>query len=257
MPEQLQLEVTLLSDATFGRGDGVAGLIDAEVEHDEYGLPSLRGRTIKGLLVEECANLLYALGAQTTNQAKEAHSALERAAQSLFGDPGSTTDTMGRLRVGTARLPDKFRQAISSELEREEPTLTKEEVLAALTAIRRQAAVSVTTGAPLKNSLRSMRVVLRETVFVAPLMLEEGDDAKVERALLAACALGLRRGGTGRNRGRGRLACRLLDASGSDLTADCFADFRQLVQPNVPAQADTAEVGQFSAEPIPEEEASA
>jgi hypothetical protein len=29
-----QLRIQLLSDATFGRGDGVAGLIDQEVEHD-------------------------------------------------------------------------------------------------------------------------------------------------------------------------------------------------------------------------------
>lgn len=46
------IKIKLLSDTTFGRGDGVAGLVDQEVEHDQYGFPFLRGRTLKGLLSE-------------------------------------------------------------------------------------------------------------------------------------------------------------------------------------------------------------
>jgi len=41
------LNFTLLSDTTFGRGEGVPGLVDEEVEHDRYGLPYLRGRTLE------------------------------------------------------------------------------------------------------------------------------------------------------------------------------------------------------------------
>jgi CRISPR/Cas system CMR subunit Cmr4 (Cas7 group RAMP superfamily) len=55
------LKIKLLSDTTFGRGDGVAGLVDQEVEHDRYGFPYLRGRTLKGLLSEECDNLIAVL----------------------------------------------------------------------------------------------------------------------------------------------------------------------------------------------------
>jgi RAMP superfamily len=229
MAEELRLEVRLLSDATFGRGDGVAGLIDAEVEHDEYGLPFLRGRTIKGLLVEECANLLYALGVNPSVEAQEALGALSETARSLFGDAGSTAYEMGLLKVGAAQLTEKFRNAVASEINSKR--LQKEEVLEALTAIRRQTAVSIETGAPLKNSLRSMRVVLRDSVFVAPLTLEGGADMRQACALLSACAMGLRRGGTGRNRGRGRLVCRLLDVQGEDLTLSCFTDFCRIVQP--------------------------
>ena len=56
-----RLTFTLLSDATFGRGEGIAGLIDREVEHDRFGLPYLRGRTLKGLVSEEADNLLFVL----------------------------------------------------------------------------------------------------------------------------------------------------------------------------------------------------
>lgn len=52
------------SDATFGRGDGLASLVDAEVQHDSCGLPFLGGRSLKGLMEEECANILFALKQQ-------------------------------------------------------------------------------------------------------------------------------------------------------------------------------------------------
>ena len=63
------LRLTLDSDATFGRGDGLAGVVDAEVQHDDNGLPYLGGRALKGLLAEECANILFAL----ENSGKAAH----------------------------------------------------------------------------------------------------------------------------------------------------------------------------------------
>jgi len=58
------LKFTLESDATFGRGDGVAGVVDSEVQHDPYGFPYLGGRALKGLLGDECANILFALEQQ-------------------------------------------------------------------------------------------------------------------------------------------------------------------------------------------------
>lgn len=80
------LKIELLSDTTFGRGDGIAGLIDQEVEHDPYGFPYLRGRTLKGLLSEECDNLISTL--------RDYQSSWETVACDLFGTSGSTLDTI-------------------------------------------------------------------------------------------------------------------------------------------------------------------
>lgn len=44
------LHIELLSDATFGRGEGSAGEVDTEVEHDEFGIPFIGGKTVRGLL---------------------------------------------------------------------------------------------------------------------------------------------------------------------------------------------------------------
>lgn len=91
----LLLKFTLKSDATFGRGDGVAGLVDEEVQHDECGLPFLNGRTLKGLLAAECAEILAVFVQVQPTQTQE----WERAAVWLFGKGGSDTEAIGHLRV--------------------------------------------------------------------------------------------------------------------------------------------------------------
>jgi len=58
--------------------------VDEEIEHDTFtGLPYLRGRTLKGLLVEECANILYVL------RGNPAYNLLQQAARDLFGNPAA------------------------------------------------------------------------------------------------------------------------------------------------------------------------
>lgn len=218
-----EIHLRLKSDATFGRGDGVAGLVDEEVDHDTItGLPFLRGRTLKGLLVEECANILFALSRQPC----PALDRLQRAAKFLFGGPGSTLDDEALMHVGPALLPEELREAVEADVKA--TRLTPAKVLESLTAIRRQTAVDEGTGAPEDGSLRAMRVVLRETPLVATVRFDQPPESP-ELALLAACVLSLRRGGTGRNRGRGRLTARLYDPTRPLDQSDVpDAHFRQL-----------------------------
>ena len=200
----IKLQITLLSDATFGRGDGVAGLVDEEIEYDAAtGLPYLRGRALKGLLVEECANLLFAL----ENHPKQ--NELKIAAKFLFGNAGSTDEDDAMMRVGDATVPQALQKTIRAMTEAENAVLTPADVLDSLTAIRRQTSID-DDGAPQEGSLRSMRVLLRCTVLVAPLSVQ-GEIGKTEKQLLAACAAAVHRGGVGRNRGRGRIKIELCE----------------------------------------------
>jgi hypothetical protein len=215
------LKFTLLSDATFGRGDGIAGFLDTEVQHDDFGLPYLTGRALRGLLNYECADILFALGLQGKKETWAS------TAQYLFGSPGSHGDDMSRLRIGDACLPQLLRRAVEIGVKRKE--LRREEVLASLTAIRRQTAIDEITGAPAENSLRAERVILRGTPFEAELCFTEAP-TPAALALLAACVKALRRAGTGRNRGRGQLAACLWDAQGNDVTKPHFDYFVQEAQ---------------------------
>jgi len=219
----------LLSDATFGRGEGLAGLVDQEVDHDELGLPCLDGRTLKGLLNEECASILYALEGRLAEP-----TSWEDAAQRLLGGPGSTQADDARLRIGPAQLPADLRDAVLQAVDTHGAKLQPADILDSLTAIRRQTAVDEASGAPETGTLRAMRVVLRQTPFEARLSFVEAPGDK-DLPLLAACTLALRRAGTGRNRGRGRLQASLhADAGGRpgrDITLETFEAFAREVGP--------------------------
>lgn len=218
------LKFTLESDATFGRGDGVAGVVDSEVQHDPYGLPYLGGRALKGLLGDECANILFAL----EQQGKAQH--WHEVAQRLFGSPGSGEFEKSLMRIGDARLPKELREAVERGFERGE--LTREQVLHSLTAIRWQTAVDTETGAPQQETLRSIRVILRKTPFEAELAFLS-EPMSNDLAFLAACIKAWRRAGTERNRGRGELVAYLCDAQGNDITDTCLAHFKKAVKQEV------------------------
>jgi hypothetical protein len=220
--EHYSLRITLQSDTTLGRGEGVAGLVDAEVEHDAYGLPYLRGRTLKGLLVEACANLLFSL-----RQFMPAvrYAPWEEAARTLFGVPGGfdtledeapRPGTAAGLHIGDARLPRALRSAVQVDVAAQR--YTPADVLASLTAIRRQTAMDA-SGVPEPGSLRSVRVLLRGLSLTAPLYFVDPPGER-DLALLAACARALRRVGTARNRGRGRVLVELHTAQGAPLDPD-------------------------------------
>ena len=210
------LKIKLKSDAVFGRGDGVAGLVDMEVQHDEFGCPFMNGRTLRGLLVEECANILYALELQ------ERGIEWKKTAQSLFGNPGSTTADMAVLHIGDARLPKNLRQAVKAGIIK--GSFSSQEIFHSLTAIDSQTAMDAGSGAPKEGSLRTSRVILRETFFLSHLVFL-GEPAEKELAFLAACIKSLRRAGSNRNRGRGELQAWLLDLAGNDLTENCLQVF--------------------------------
>lgn len=210
------MEMTLKSDTTFGRGDGVAGLIDAEVEHDETGLPFLRGRSLKGLLAEECANLLFSIGKFTNLDDWKDE------ANFLFGKPGSGLEDDAKMFVGDCKMPDDLQKAIAEAIT--DNKIEAEEVLKSLTSIRRQTAMTE-DGAPKENSLRSMRVVVRENKFTSELSFSEPPD-ETALTLLDFCARSLRRVGLGRNRGRGRVEVRLLKNGGE---VNSFDEFNKIL----------------------------
>lgn len=207
------LSFRLRSDTTFGRGEGIAGLIDREVEHDHYGLPYLRGRTLKGLLSEEADNALFALHWHAKDMGRWV-----QARQTLFGSPGSAAPNQAQVRFSNAELPAAVRQAVISA------NPGREMVLESLTSVRRQTAIEdegENYGVPAEGSLRAMRVILRETPFEA-LLVSEVELRDHELALLAAAVMAFRRGGTGRNRGRGRLIADLTDVNGTSLLGDGY-----------------------------------
>jgi len=202
-----KIVITLKSAATFGRGDGVAGLVDREIEHDPAGFPFLRGKTLKGLLAESAENIVFAL----KNDPE-----WKKAKDSLFGLGGSGLEERGILHTGDAQLPEGLRAEIKKA------SWSKEDVLYSLTGIRRQTSINE-HGAPDHATLRSMRVLLPGVCLEASLSFDR-PPSETEKQLLAAAVLDFRHAGTGRNRGRGWLQADLDDETTTKAFFQAFGE---------------------------------
>lgn len=224
------ITLELLSDTTFGRGDGVAGVVDVEVQHDAHGCPFLQGRALKGMLVQECADILAAL---------PQNSFYRESAKRLFGEPGSALHTTARLSISDARLPADLRSAIAAD----KPS--REAIIHSLTTLRRQTAIETSgkqRGVAKAESLRTSRVILRGTPFESELALNdmaysnnEAGQAQMKQdiALLSACVKAFRRAGTGRTRGRGKVQAKLWQQNTQSERVEAlqaFEDFKRSVQ---------------------------
>lgn len=219
----LLLKISLKSDATFANGDSVPGFIDTEIEYDtRTGIPFIRGKTLKGLLSENCTNLLFLLEKNPPRSEK-----WNTAAISLFGKPGSDLSSQAHIHIGNATLSKKLKEVITTDVIRGK--LNWQDVLNSMTAIRKQTSVDAVTEVAAKGSLRSSRVLIRGLDLWADLVITRdlSEDAK---GLLAACIKTLHRGGSGRNRGLGRIDVRLYDQDKKDITDNWFYYFeKQLI----------------------------
>lgn len=199
LPFAWTLEITLLSDTAPGRGEGVAGLVDAEVDHDERGLPYVHGRRIKGLLGAQCAEILAALALQGKDTA-----VWRKAADNVFGLSGLNSDTAAQVSFGHARLP----QQVYADLDGKSKYFSRMAVLDALTTIRRQTTVNSETGAAKDKSLRATRAIRKDLTFASDIVFMGAPDARAV-GLLAACAASLHHIGLRRSRGMGWVRARL------------------------------------------------
>jgi len=210
------LSIRLITDACFSGGSGHAGEVDTEIEYEEEtGLPLLRGRILKGLLVEECAMLLSTLS--------DIH--WENAARELFGASGLCTGA--KVAVSDAFIPEPVRQVVQAAIDRDQHPLSSNQILRSFTDIRYQTKINFDTGAPEKHSLRATRVALKGLVWHSRLVGTERLTNE-EKALFAACVLAVRRGGLNRNRGWGRLEMRIIGENQSDVTPDWVALLRKI-----------------------------
>src|ERR1700754_336091 len=150
------ISVSLLSDATFGSGETTPGEVHIEIDHDELGLPYLRGRTIRGLLRDSWLTMAAAFPE------------LERAALRVLGPAGDLEET-SIVRIGDGRIDDTVRAVVRQAVTRSEHPLSPAEILESLTDVRVQAAETRDTGATTPGTLRMTRVLLRGTMLHASL----------------------------------------------------------------------------------------
>jgi len=225
MGATVHLRITLVSDATFARGDGVAGEVDQEIDHDRDGFPRINGKRLNGLLKDEGANILYGLSLQTVPLPAGVLDRWLKAHTRLFGMSGSHDGSEGAGLVRTANMPEALRRVVRAKLPK------PRDVLRALTTVVRQTAIDHATRVPATGSLRSARAALRTLWFESDVPVETAtsNTQEDELAWLSACVLALRRAGLRRTRGRGRVAC-MLHSRGADVTREYFGRFKESLE---------------------------
>lgn len=188
MNEPQWLTVSLLSDTTFAAGGGTAGEVDIEIDHDDLGLPRIRGKRIRSLLRDTWLSMRDLFE-------------LDDAAERIFGPPGDVEER-SILRFRTAELEEEVRKHVHHAVKRKDHAVEPLEILRTLTAIRVQTSEERETGAPELGSLRSSRVARHGLLFHSQLDWLDEPSAD-DRTCLALAVLGTRHAGLARNRGRG------------------------------------------------------
>ncbi len=194
-----RIKIELMSDLCVGSGYSHAGVIDADVSYDEYGLPFIPARRLKGCMREAAEMVCPAV------------------AETIFGRAGDT-GTKGMI-LWNAYIEGYDR--IAGELVRlekmaypEAAYLSPQNILKMYTAVRAQTKLSQDTGVAERNSLRYTRVVgqydpLQEKTplcFYAKVEFEDTDREQLERVIKATRNIGMNR-----NRGLGSVRCSLTD----------------------------------------------
>lgn len=197
------LTIEALSPIHLGAGRADL-LIDAEIAHDEFGMPYFPAKRLKGLLYESALEL-----AEMSGEACFAISELKH----LFGQ-----DEEGRsgFSISNLYLPEyrEKREGWEYLFKEYRGLFNKHNVLESYTELRFQTKIDPETGTALAGSLHNIRLVNSGTRFSAALELME-DTAQNEKILEMAC-LNLRYAGAKRNRGCGHIRCALAPLGGED-----------------------------------------
>lgn len=180
-----------------GKGDV---LIDAEVVHDEYGLPYLPAKRFKGVLYESALEVVEMLEQCGKDEIVE-----KTVVDKLFGRSGAESclaihdlylADYQEQRAAWAYLQDKFPGIVNAN-----------DVLEEYTELRYQTSIDKETGITADGSLHNMRVVDKGNRFVGELELFAASEK--EQLLLALALQNLHYIGGKRNRGFGKIHCEL------------------------------------------------
>lgn len=205
----LVLEIRLLSYWRAGTGRGQAGSLDAVCRRDEFGLPMLPGKHLRGLLrdaVDKAHQLNWTkvpaerlFGSRSKTSAEVSEGAL------LKGQAPEDLETRrGVLRIESAVLPEAERNAIAA---------LGDDLAPLLFAVKRSTEIDVETRAAKPKSLRAEEVALPVTLEARVHAMEPvGND--LWQALHAALPL-VRAVGADRTRGLGRCILTARDAVGT------------------------------------------
>ena len=200
----MKIKIELLSDLCTYSGETYNSTVDTDVVYDQYGIPYIPAKRLKGCLREACIELV------------DFEIMKDEEFKKLFGYEGSNQSAFS---LSNAYLLNYDSMVCELKNAKEKETITAQKVLDLFTYTRYQTAVNLEDGTAQKNSLRAMRVVKKGLIFEAELNwnhLNVNVDS-TEYGILKKAASIVKHIGCGRTRGLGLVDIKL-DATESKET---------------------------------------
>jgi CRISPR-associated protein Csx10 len=208
------LELILKSSCLIGSGEGFGTLIDSDVVFDEIGIPYIPAKRIKGCLrdsaIEVCemfdlANInLFGQSAQKTKNPFEI-------VDFIFGKTGNAQPAQVYFSNLTIENYSDAIQWLKYFMDEDNEIINKNAIINQFAEIRQQTSIDYEIGSAKEHSLRTIRVVKKGFLFKGTIDVVEEIES-VPKILYFACS-NLKRIGTKRNRGFGKVECKLYENS--------------------------------------------
>lgn len=208
--EEIKLRIKTLSPILPGNGQTFGSLIDSDVVFDDYGLPIIPAKRIKGLLRDSAIEVLdmFKLSNVTDKLDFFKHEKEDNIVSRIFGLPGNNKQTC--LYIDNLYITDyttiykEIENLLSSKYNK---FINKNDIIDNFTEIRKQTSIDAESQTAKKHSLRTIRVVKKGLEFETILVINHNIEEAIN--LLVLAAINLKRIGSKRNRGFGEVECSL------------------------------------------------
>ncbi|HOV21798.1 MAG TPA: RAMP superfamily CRISPR-associated protein [bacterium] len=190
----MKLKIKTLSYTLVGSGEASV-LIDSDIIFDDFGIPFIPAKRIKGLLKESATEIIEILGISNSNYL-----------ESIFG----TGSNEGKTKFSNLFIKDyKNITELIKEARKDKNSrfvLSKENIIKYFTETRQQTAINE-KGVAKPHSLRTYRVLKPFIEFEGT--ISDKDITDDEKSLLFLAVINLKRIGVRRNRGLGKIKCEI------------------------------------------------
>ena len=209
---KLEIEITTLSPLHLGSGRADV-MVDAEVVHDEFGMPYFPAKRFKGILFESALEVAEMAELSRSNFLKRSD------VEGLF-QHGTSSNV--QLIVSDLFLPEieKMREDWKYLQKRFGDYIQPIDVLKQYTDLRYQTRLE--NGIAADGSLHNMRTVDKGVSFYGTIEIENGTEK--EEQVIAMALENLNTVGLKRNRGFGKIHARLLNRDQEQLIAEALKE---------------------------------
>jgi len=206
--QKIKIKITTKSPVLVGSGKSFGSIIDSDIVFDEVGLPFIPSKRIKGLLRDSAIEVLDMFNACTLinkidlTKKNEDYNLVEK----VFGKPGNVEMPCVNIDNFYIEEYNIIKKELSTILKSKyNKIFNSNDILAGFTEIRRHTAIDPNSSIAKEHSLRTVRVIRKEIRFESLISVNCFDSEAIPLIILAC--KNLRKMGTKRNRGFGKIEC--------------------------------------------------